>query len=156
MSWDKYSTLDYKMASIISRRINLFSVPKRYSLAHCVSKDLHMGAGIAVEFRRRFKNINTLKLQNKSVREVAFLRRSGGRFIFYLITKENYWDKPTYKNIQLCLRDLNRICHKYNITRLAIPKIACGIDGKQWRVVKQIISKEFQNSPTKVVVCSNI
>ena len=140
-----------KMSSINTKRGNLFSSGKEYALGHCVSKDLNMGAGIAVEFKKRFKNIGTLKLQNKQVGQVAKLRLHG-RYIFYMITKEYYWQKPTYKNIQLCLRNLRRLCEKYSINRLAMPKISCGIDGKSWTKVKRLISQEFYRSNIKVVI----
>jgi len=31
--------------------IDIFKLPKEYSLAHCVAEDLRMGAGIAVDFK---------------------------------------------------------------------------------------------------------
>ncbi|WP_243644230.1 hypothetical protein [Paenibacillus pinisoli] len=34
---------------------DLFSMADEYFLAHCISSDAKMGAGIAVEFRKRFK-----------------------------------------------------------------------------------------------------
>lgn len=43
------------------------------SLAHCVSRDLKMGAGIAVQFRERFQRVDELRNQNKNVGEVAIL-----------------------------------------------------------------------------------
>ena len=44
---------------------DLFSAPVTASLAHCVSADLHMGKGVAVEFRNRFQGIKELKEQSK-------------------------------------------------------------------------------------------
>jgi len=34
---------------------DLFTMPQEYYLAHCISADAKMGAGIAVQFRKRFK-----------------------------------------------------------------------------------------------------
>ncbi len=36
------------------KKRDLFTVSKDYYLAHCISSDAKMGAGIAVEFRKRF------------------------------------------------------------------------------------------------------
>ncbi|CAN5841918.1 hypothetical protein BH23THE1_BH23THE1_35070 [soil metagenome] len=64
------------------------------SLAHYVSKDLYMGKGIAPLFVNKFGSVDELKAQKG---DVAYLRRNG-KFIFYLITKERYYYKPTYAN----------------------------------------------------------
>lgn len=40
---------------------NLFDLPEEYALAHCISEDCALGAGIAVEFQRRFKIRDILK-----------------------------------------------------------------------------------------------
>lgn len=44
---------------------NLFSVSDNVSLAHCVSVDLCMGKGIAVEFKKRFGRVDELKKQGE-------------------------------------------------------------------------------------------
>ena len=40
---------------------NLFEVSDKYYLAHCVSTDCALGAGIAVQFQKRFKLKESLK-----------------------------------------------------------------------------------------------
>ena len=40
---------------------DLFTVPDDYYLAHCISADFGMGAGIVVEFNRRYNMKNILK-----------------------------------------------------------------------------------------------
>lgn len=39
---------------------DLFTVPDNYYLAHCISADFKMGAGIAVEFCKKFDMKNAL------------------------------------------------------------------------------------------------
>lgn len=46
---------------------DLFSCPADDALAHCISEDCHMGAGIAVTFRQKFGGVSELKEQSKSV-----------------------------------------------------------------------------------------
>ena len=43
---------------------DLFSAPSITSLAHCVSRDMHMGKGIAIQFRKRFDRVNELQRQS--------------------------------------------------------------------------------------------
>ncbi|CAH2221431.1 Hypothetical predicted protein [Pelobates cultripes] len=45
---------------------DLFSCPSTDSLAHCISADCRMGAGIALQFKKRFKRVEELKSQSKS------------------------------------------------------------------------------------------
>ena len=45
-------------------RGDLFSASFTASLAHCVSRDMHMSKGIAVEFRKRFDRVDELKRQS--------------------------------------------------------------------------------------------
>ena len=41
---------------------NLFDMPREYSLAHCISLDCALGAGIAKEFQNRYPNmVNKLR-----------------------------------------------------------------------------------------------
>ena len=45
---------------------NLFSCPEDQALAHCISEDCRMGAGIAVMFKQKFKGLEELKNQSES------------------------------------------------------------------------------------------
>ena len=51
------------------------------SLAHCVSRDLAMSAGIAKIFRKKFKHIQELEDQKANIGEIAVLKVKQ-RFIF--------------------------------------------------------------------------
>lgn len=45
---------------------NLFSCPEDEALAHCISEDCRMGAGIAVSFKQKFKGVEELKEQSET------------------------------------------------------------------------------------------
>lgn len=49
---------------------DLFSCPKDEALAHCISEDCRMGAGIAVMFRKSFGGVDELKKQSESSRSL--------------------------------------------------------------------------------------
>lgn len=42
---------------------DLFSCPDSFSLAHCVSEDMAMGAGVAKLFKEKFRSVGMLKAQ---------------------------------------------------------------------------------------------
>lgn len=81
---------------------DLFAAGPDISLAHCVSRDLEMGKGIAVRFKNLFGRVDELRAQEKDVGQVAVLPPlvdGDKRHIFYLITKERYFGKPTYATL---------------------------------------------------------
>ena len=47
---------------------DLFSTPEDESLAHCISEDCRMGAGIAVLFKKKFGGVDELKERSESLR----------------------------------------------------------------------------------------
>lgn len=112
------------------------------SLAHCVSHDFSMSKGIALTFNNLFGYKDELKSTNTKIGGVAILTLNT-RYIYYLVTKENYWDKPTYNNLRLSIQTLFISCVQHNIKSLSIPKLGCGLDKLQWTQVKQIIVDEW-------------
>ena len=114
------------------------------SLAHCVSQDLAMSKGIAVIFKEKFGNVDKLLNQKKKIGECAFLKFDD-RMIFYLITKNKYYHKPTYDNLRKSLCDMKKLCIDNDITKLSMPKIGCGLDKLDWNKVKGILSDIFSD-----------
>lgn len=132
---------------------NLFEVKEDVSLAHCVSKDFKMPKGIALKFRRKFGKIDELQMQQKNVTEIAYLKLEN-RFIFYFIVKENHWQKPTYENFFKTIVELRKICEEKHLSKVAIPKIGCGLDQMNWTQVKTMINYVFKNSNVNIIAFS--
>lgn len=91
--------------SLVEKVGDLFQCPSDMALVHCVSQDYRMGTGIAIEFRIRFSALAELWHHNGQVGE-AVLVVDNERFIFNLITKHSYWQKPTYATLKTCLWSL--------------------------------------------------
>jgi len=113
------------------------------ALVHCVSRDLRMGRGIATTFRDMFgpSGIRQLEAQQAAVGGVAVLSVGGGRLCFNLVSKERYWHKPTYDSLRLSLRELRRQCESHGVTRVAMPRIGCGLDRLHWDRVLPMIEE---------------
>lgn len=101
---------------------DLFSCPDTDSLAHCVSRDLRMGKGIAVLFKDKFGGVDNLKAQNKDIGSVAILQR-GNRWVYYLITKEHYWNKPTYDSLKATLLEMKQHCLENGVQAISMPRL---------------------------------
>lgn len=123
---------------------NIFKAPENASLAHCVSEDLHMGRGIAVQFRKRYGRIDELKEQEVKTGELAVLK-DNARYIYYLITKEKYYDKPTYQNLEKTLITLRDHCIKHRVKLLCMPRIGCELDKLEWKRVIYLIRRIFKD-----------
>ncbi|GLV33385.1 uncharacterized protein CBL_20131 [Carabus blaptoides fortunei] len=130
-------------------RADLFSSPSEYALAHCVAEDLKMTAGIALEFRKRYGGINLLRTQNIRPGNVAFLQPRG-RFVFYLITKKESRNKPTYLDFTNSLYALRNRMKQFGVQKLAIPILGCGLDELQEYRVKDIIRDVFKDTDVTI------
>lgn len=138
---------------------DLFTVPTDYTLVHCISADLAMGAGIAKEFARRGVKA---ELQRKyqddvEVGDCLVSNATDWDIEFNLVTKEKYWQKPTYETMKMALEDAKYMCeevisHGYTM-KLAMPHIGCGLDKLEWSKVKAIIEEVFVDTDVEILVC---
>lgn len=143
---------------------DLFTMPKNYALAHCISADFALGAGIAKEFDKRFDARKRLfdlcegdfiKDWDDGVKgDCLVIRVIEDPTIFNLITKRNYWDKPTLQTIKNALEKMKIICDVIGIEKVAIPRIGCGLDKQNWSDVKPLIEKVFADTNIEIMVCS--
>lgn len=65
-----------------------------------------LGKGIAVEFRKRFNTKQMLLEQYPNGCEVGSCLLTGK--VFNLVTKEKYWQKPTYHSLLITLFNLKK------------------------------------------------
>ena len=139
---------------IEEKQQDLFAVnyKDQYALCHCVSADLAMGKGIAVLFRDRFGGVDDLRSQKPRVGMACSLP-SGSMRIYYLITKPNYWHKPTYDSLKASLVTMRDDMTIRGLDHLAMPKIGCGLDGLDWPKVKQMIEEVFAGTNIYILVC---
>lgn len=137
---------------------DLFSVPDDYYLAHCISADFGMGKGIVVEFNKRFDMKRILQTKYPDyVNQFHRQKRLSdcileGR-VFNLITKERYFEKPTYNTLTGALCKMKVLCQSENIHKIAMPIIGCGLDRLEWDKVSRIIKDVFQEEDIEILVC---
>ncbi|XP_049610510.1 ADP-ribose glycohydrolase OARD1 isoform X1 [Syngnathus scovelli] len=132
---------------------DLFSCPVDEAVAHCISEDCRMGAGIAVIFKRKFGGVEEIKAQKKLVGQCAVLKR-GKRFVYYLITKKKASQKPTYDNLRQSLEDMRAHCIQHEVTRVSMPRIGCGLDRLNWERVSAMLEEIFEPAHISLTVYS--
>ena len=137
-------TIEYKKG-------DLFTAGPEYALAHCISSDIAMGAGIAVKFRDMGVKDALLRMNrpawngNGSCIPVTVDNRK----VYNLITKDRYWMKPTLDTMRTSLLDLkSQLAEPY----LAMPLIGCGLDKLKWTDVSDIIKDVFADTNVHIIV----
>ncbi|CAH1250920.1 OARD1 [Branchiostoma lanceolatum] len=145
------SKLDPDGFQLLQVRGDLFSCPETDSLVHCISQDCHMGKGIAVLFKKKFGRVEELKRQGQKPGGVAVLKTEQ-RYVYYLVTKEKYWQKPTYRSLESSLKAMKAHCVQHQVSRLSMPRIGCGLDKLQWDRVSQMVKDIFSDTDVAITV----
>lgn len=126
-------------------------VSDEYFLAHCISCDAEMGKGIAVDFRSAFGLYVTRTAGKQGLLSIGDCFKEGR--VLSLVTKQLYYEKPTYDTMEFALYALLTVCLKNNIRLLAMPKIGCGLDRLSWYKVKDLIYTTFDGFDIEILVC---
>ena len=137
---------------------DLFSVPENYFLAHCISADFALGKGIALGFNQFFNMKNILKKNHPNFLTEWDTTFSKGTCIqegkvFNLITKRNYWLKPTYETLTNALLSMKKDAITQHIQYIAMPCIGCGLDRLNWNKVSEIIKNIFSDTNINILIC---
>ena len=137
---------------------DLFAIADEYYLAHCISADFALGAGIAVEFDKRYDMRRKLSSGYPQYLQYMKCYHILGECIlidrvFNLVTKERYFQKPTYKSMKQALMRMKKLCIAKNIKKIAMPLIGCGLDRLQWEKVSEIVQEVFKDIDIEIVVC---
>lgn len=129
--------------------------------------------------REKFGQVDQLRKQNVDVGGVAVIQHNG-RHVYYLVTKKNSYQKPTYadlftslnamKDNMVLMINFNRFRRVIGIdfsatllflhlsqvsngvNKLAMPRIGCGLDGLNWDKVKELLSEIFANQPIEIII----
>lgn len=131
---------------------DLFTVPQGYYLAHCISADFALGAGIAKIFDEVYN------MRFKLFKEYDEYEYCGGDSIpvdnvFNLVTKKKCYHKPTYDSVREALECMREQMDMLYVTKLAMPKIASGLDRLNWDVVYDIICEVFEDTDVEILIC---
>lgn len=130
---------------------DLFTSPETSCIAHCVSKNLKMGMGIAPKIINKFGGRSELLDQKLDIGDCGVVR-NGNRFIYHLVTKDMHYDKPTLETIKMSLINMRNHMMKHNMNELCIPTLGCGLDKMNWIDVKNEIINIFKETNISITV----
>ena len=132
---------------------DLFKVDDSYTLVHCIAADAAMGAGIAVQFARRFPNMAlTLRAYTLDV-GTAVLFPNQDYKVINLVTKPKSWQKPSYASFAESIKSMKHIVRLHHIDKIAMPRIGSGLDRLDWNVCRSIIQDEIADVDVEILVC---
>lgn len=142
---------------------DLFEVDrKKWVLVHCISEDVterkNMNKGIAKKFRFEYpemaKAIEPLLKVGKAIRY-----EKNGSVIYNLVTKHKVWQKARgvykdqyYSQLHKALLHMKDQLIKSGKKYLAMPRIASGLDGGDWIIIKKMINEVFEDSGVVIEV----
>ena len=141
---------------------DLFSVPKEYSLVHCISADFALGAGIAKEFTKRGVKKELLRRygiyadSSVWVGKALETHATDWNWEYNLVTKEHYWGKPNYVTLEMCLKNLRDVYVNHNehlAPKLAMSWLGCGLDKLERWKVEVLIKDVFKNCDVEILIC---
>ena len=122
------------------------------SIAHCVSADFEMSAGIARHFKRKFPTKYPSDLDHSYTPLWPQRLPETRRYLYHLVTKQKYFNKPTYSTLRASLERMRTHAENNGIPRISMPCIGTGLDQLDWDKVKLLIQETFRTSPVQVVV----
>lgn len=139
---------------IIERYGNVFDLDNKYSLVQCISRCATMDAGIAKEYCRRYPELRG-KVESylrEFVGSRVVLCDMGDRYIINLVTKNKFYNKPSYVSMRLAVQEMVELCKIHNITNLGMSHIGCNLDRLEWEKVKEILNEETLDSGINILV----
>lgn len=138
--------------TITIEKKDLFTMPQGYYLAHCISADFSLGAGIA----KAFDSVYNMRF--KLFRNYPNYGYQGGDAlpvdnVFNLVTKNKCWHKPNYESLRDALDSMKEQLDFLGANKLAMPWIGCGLDKLDRDIVYDIICDVFEDIDIDIVIC---
>ena len=146
------------------KKADVTKMPKEYSIAHCISCDCAMGKGVVVPIKEKFKRVKAecINYANSCDPYKTAFRYSDENGVCYnMFTKQKVWHNSSrgmsydeyIDNIKSTLNDVKVQMIAHNESKLAMPKIGCGLDRCNWDDVKNIIFSVFSNTDIEICIC---
>lgn len=138
-------------------KMDLLTVPQGYMIAHCISADFALGAGVAKQIDEAFNMREMLNLMWGKISDMD------GKWsapcclpcmnVFNLVTKERYYHKPTLNSLEVALNEMKDYAVEMGVKKIAMPQIGCGLDRLNWSDVSVLIEEVFGGTDIEILVC---
>ena len=125
-----------------------------HSIGHCISADAKMSKGFADLLSQRFPGLREACRRTNLLtgQTFPFWDQTGNRYIYNLITRTKYSEKPNLPTLSLTLEEMKSHARLYGISTIAVPKIGCGLDRMNWQQVLKLLRDIFAYWNIRIVV----
>ena len=106
-----------------------------------------MCAEIARSFKRKFPDNFP-----QSTNSPLFVQQLDDRFIYHLVPKKSFFQKPTYDNLRQSLEAMTDHANKHEVTQISMPKAGCGLDRLEWHKLEHVIKEICAQSSLTITV----
>ena len=133
---------------------DLLDYPVYYKIAHCIPADLTFYGDTANRINTLFNLSHIFKVNGyEDICEAGEVIFDGN--VFTLLPNKAKFTSVEDKDLEYCLNDLAFLCVREKIKYLAMPRICCGRNKKDWNTVKTMILDAFNNAYTKASESAN-
>jgi O-acetyl-ADP-ribose deacetylase (regulator of RNase III) len=135
---------------------DLFATEGIQAYAHGCNCAGGMGAGIAIEFKKRWPNMfEEYKARCEDGRFKlgdVFTWVENDQTVYNLGTQEHWTKKAQLPALGKALREMVAQAEKAGIKRIGLPRIGAGLGGLDWMRVKRVITDVGKETKVKLVV----
>ena len=122
------------------------------SIAHCVSTDFKIAAGIVQHFQRKRPTNYPSDLDHSYTPLWPQWLPETHRYLYHLVMKQKYFNKPTFSTLRSSLQKMRTHAESNSFFKSSMACIGMGLDHLDWDKVKLLIRETFRSSPVQVVV----
>jgi len=130
---------------VVFTRGDLFATEGLTAFAHGCNCAGAMGAGIAIEFRRRWPRMYEEYVARCADRRFGlgdvFVWQEDGATVYNLGTQAHWRKKAQLPALAQALRSMVRLATAGGIDRVGLPRIGAGLGGLDWVRVKRILAE---------------
>lgn len=144
---------------VVFKRGNIFDEADADALVNPVNCVGVMGAGLALQFRKRYPEMFQAYREACATSRVRvgemYVYKTKGQFPRYIInfpTKQHWRNPSKFEYIQTGLHELIRILKDLKIGKIAIQPLGCGLGGLPWDVVHKMLVDALKDVPEIEVV----
>lgn len=128
---------------------------KAEAVAHGIAPNDHFNQGLALTLREQWPSLykdfrHYCHSQKVAEGDVWAWKGAGGPVIFNLFTQQRAETKDgnpgssSESYVNTCLKNLIKALKNENIKSIALPRLATGVGGLSWDVVKPLMLKHFE------------
>lgn len=138
-------------SSLVEMEMDIFKLPETTSLALCISNDFHMGRGLAAQVEEKLP-LAGARPDKSSIGDCIPVK-NGSRYVYYMISKDKYRDKPNESALQSCITNMIAHCKANKIKNVAMNRIGCYRDQLKWTNIKKFLKEQTKDTDINISVC---